>query len=114
MIPADKVLERVHGSQKAHDSLVNACLILLHLRGVPAHKVQQKAARTRDGRWYAASTKGSFDIYGVLQGGRALVVEAKTGQQHMTPEQSLEAKKWRAAGALVLEVHNAAELEALR
>jgi len=96
----------------AHTSLVRAVLELLRLRGLVAW--QNNTGAVNIGRRYVRfGARGLPDVLAVLPGGRLLALEVKTGGGRLTADQRAARDNLRAAGALVWEVRDLGELDAL-
>lgn len=84
----------------SHTALVQACLHWLELHHVFAWKNNTGAFRTQAGGFVRASFPGCSDILGMLDGGRLLAVECKTGRGELTKGQQAFRKKVERAGGL--------------
>ena len=83
---------RLTGASRAaisarHTSLVNACLLWLKTRRIPAHKMNSGAFKAAHGGFIRYGFPGCPDIVGILPGGKFLGVECKTGAGRLTEHQ---------------------------
>jgi hypothetical protein len=107
----------------SEQSIVNACLHLLHLRGVFAWRVNQGAMKTASGGFVRFNkVEGVSDIVGVLpackwnDGGRFIAVEAKRPglgkKSRPAPHQQAFLDAVAKCGGLALCVTDVQELDA--
>lgn len=87
-----------------------ACLQLLAVRGVWAWRTNAGAVKVGS-RLVQLAPAGTPDILGVLPGGRLLAVEVKAAGGRLRPSQKAWADEARRAGAAVLLVRSAGELD---
>jgi len=105
------------GSLRAHEALVEACITLLALYGVPAVPIHTGPRVTpRAGGGFDLRTnprqRGFGDLVGPLPPqGRMLFVECKTGNARRSPAQVRMKERLELAGALCLTVRSATDLE---
>ena len=98
-------------------SIVNACLDLLKLRGAFAYRVNQGALK--DGKRFVRFNRveGISDIVGVLRGGRYASIEVKRPglgkRSRPEPHQQAFLDRVAACGGLAACVTSVAELDAI-
>jgi hypothetical protein len=86
---------------------------LLALRHILAFRVNQRPVLTGRGWRNPGADPGAPDIFACLPGGRAFLIELKTGLARLSPVQVAALRGWRAQGALTAEIRNVAELYAV-
>lgn len=94
------------------NSLVNAVLQYLSLRGILAWRNNTGSARMPSGRWVAFGVKGMPDVLGCLAPhGRTLAIECKTGTGRLSKDQKAVIDNLNAAGALAFVVRSIDDVE---
>ena len=109
---------KFHGSQDAHASLVRAIVDLLGLMRprIECSAINQHAVETRKGWRCPGAAIGFPDIVACIPpNGRCLLIECKTGEQRLRPEQRALCARWNAAGAIWITARSVGDvLDALR
>lgn len=108
---------RLTGASRAvlsarHTSLLNACLMWLKSRRIPAHKMNSGALRTERGCFIRYGFPGCPDIIGILPGGRFLGVEVKTGTGRLTEHQEAFRRTVEESGGVFVVAREIDELAA--
>jgi hypothetical protein len=97
----------------APNDLVRDCLHYLRVvRRIFAFRNNSGATKVGN-RFVRFGEPGSPDILGILQGGRMLCVEAKTGKGRLSASQGAWLALAREAGALVIVARSVTELDDL-
>lgn len=97
--------------KRTESQLVNACLQLLLVMGIPAWRNNSGATKIGK-RFIRFGMKGSSDILGVLPpSGRFLAVECKQPKGRTTPDQDAFLSAVNEAGGLGFVVRSVDELE---
>lgn len=110
-------LRKLPGSYRAHQSLQEAVLTFLRLRGVPAvpvHTGPRVTPRAGGGFDLRKNTAqhGLADVMGCLPpDGQLLLVECKSGRARRSPAQVQLNERFAAAGAICLVVRDLRDLE---
>lgn len=94
--------------------LLNLIRLELSILGIKTFRANVGKVKIADGRFFETGLpKGFSDIFGVLEGGRALFIEVKFGKNKASPEQLNfidQMKKQGAVAGIVYSVKEATEL----
>lgn len=91
-----------------HTALVATVVRLLQLHRI-VHWKQNTGAMEVGGRFVRFGEAGLPDILAIAPGGRLCGLEVKTGAGRLTPDQESWRDRFRAAGALYVEVRELAD-----
>ena len=94
---------------KAHEKLVNQCLLELTTDGFLCWKNNSGAVKTSD-RYQRYGLKGSSDILAVAAGGMFWAIEIKTGKAVQNKSQKAFQKAVELRGGIYLLIHSLEEL----
>ena len=94
---------------KAHEKLVNQCLLELTTDGFLCWKNSTGAVKTSD-RYQRYGLKGSSDILAVAAGGMFWAIEIKTGKAVQNKAQKAFQKAVELRGGIYLLIHSLEEL----
>jgi hypothetical protein len=118
MTPRPKQPARTELARRQRDlygdeqSLVNAILSLLALRGVVAWRVNSGSVKTERGTLVRLAPAGTSDIIGIVPpDGKLLAVEAKIWPNTPTPHQEAFLERVRAAGGMAIVAYSVEDVD---